>query len=147
MNCKNNGFTLIEMIVGIFVMMLLLSSLTGIIVTTLRFNERIVKRALCVQNALSSLNTITSEIRASKGIVASSTKDKLILDFNTYFVSYDYNLGKIRRIKNLSSQYLTDNNLIKSLSFSYKSLNSANVSILPFSHLFCFTAETMCRNK
>jgi len=123
-----------------------MTSLVMVITNAIRFNERITSRSNYLRSGLSSLDTIASDIRASKGIISSSTANKLVLDFDTYYISYDFNLGKIRRIKNLSSQYLTDDNMIKSLSFSYSSLHSATIKIELFKFINPLVLEVTCRN-
>ena len=145
-NIKVLGFTLIELVVSLSLVSIITLPLAGLIYSSVRYEKRAFQKQENLMNAASSLDLICAEIKASKGISASSSAARLVLLFDAYSVSYDLVADKVRRTKNTSVSYLNPDNTIDELSFSYPSLNSAITTIGPKISKLLLTLEASCRN-
>lgn len=146
MKISAGGFTLIELLISIPLYLLILLSVISLLLSAINVHKVIFKKSASLLDAVSVMNTITGEIRQSKQIDPLSSTNKLIVDFDTYIISYDYNNGKIRRTKNTSSQYLSADGNINSLLFSYPSAKIVKFEIKPCNSVCILTSEVLVRN-
>lgn len=140
------GFTLIELIVAVTLSAIVLSSLFGFLFPFLKWHGTSSAKLGNLASVLSAIDTISREIRSSKGISPLSNKDRIILIFDSYTISFDLNAGKIRRIKGGSSQYLTPDSSADSLLFTYSDRGYASFLVAPTSINLSLSCEAFCRN-
>lgn len=141
-----NAFTLIELLIGISVSLIITASTLSALMCALKFKDKIFLAGENLQNTISSINTITNEIKASKNISYLSTSNKLVLEFDSFLITYDLVSNKIRRVKNSASQYLTPDNSIGSFYLAYPSSDSVRIHIQPNNSRCAFTIEAFSRN-
>lgn len=145
-NIKVLGFTLVELVISLSLISILALPLAGLMYSSVRYEKRAFQNQENLINTISSLDLISGEIKASKGISSSSNTSKLVLIFDSYSVSYDLWVDKVRRTKNSSVAYLNPDGTINKLSFSYPSANSAIITISPKISKTLLTLEASCRN-
>ncbi len=133
------GFTLIELLVGITVIAVIFNILITFVISAEQFNSIYIEQHLKSSNALTVLNIISNELRAANSISSLSTSSKLVMEYDTYDLSYDLYSNKVRRTKGGYSQYLTDDRVVGALSFSYPGTNL--VTIICDDH----SLEAFCR--
>jgi len=75
----------------------------------------------CEQRQLinSVLINIVREVRTSTALLPTSNQGQLVLQVGTETIEYCLSSNKVKRRKNTSSAYLTEENQIKILAFSY----------------------------
>ena len=112
------GFTLIELIVSLTLAAIMFLSGTFLLSSYLRSSKKIVSAANSIQLQQSILAQITKDVRSADSI-APSTPAQLIIKTGTSIISYDYANKKVRRRKDGSSAYLTEDGQVNTLSFSF----------------------------
>ncbi len=140
------GFTLIELIVSLSLVSIITLPLAGLMYSAVKHEKRIFQKQENLMNAVSSLDLICGEIKASKSISVSSSAARLVLLFDAYSVSYDLAADKVRRTKNTAVSYLNPDGTIGKLSFSYPGTNNVITTIGPKRSILILTLEASCRN-
>ena len=112
------GFTLIELIISLTLAAIVFLSGTFLLSNYLRSSRKIETAASLIQLKQSVLAQITKDVRSSDSI-AQSTPAQLIIRYGASIISYDYANKKVRRKKDGSSAYLTEDGQINNLSFSF----------------------------
>jgi len=140
------GFTLIELIVAVSLSVIVMASLFSFLFALLKWRDMSTGKLRGLNTVRSAMQTMSREIKASKGISPVSDKDRIIIIFDTYTISFDLNAGKIRRIKGGSTQYLTPDSSVSSLLFSYQDPERASFSIRPDMAGQLLSGEAFSRN-
>lgn len=122
------GFTLVEMIVALTLMTALVGGLLYSFGSGLRNWRKIGNQASSLQIKNIIAERLCNEIRGS-AIINSSTSEEIVLKIGPDVVSYKLESGKVRRKKGTSTAYLTSENEIKTLLFSYPDETLAGVII------------------
>ncbi len=143
---NRRGFSLIELMISIS-----LSSTVIILATSfiffLRSHERKFDHNIsCTQNIFSAANVMSKEIRQADDINTSSSSNRLIIHIDPDTIIYELSAGKIKRTKNSSAQYITEDDSVGSMIFSYPAHDSVSFSIKPEAANICLTEEFHCRN-
>ncbi len=112
------GFTLAEMVVACTLLSLFLSGSFFALSSGLRNWRRLANRAAVGQAKLSSAERICADLRASI-LLAGSGSEEVVLKQGPEIVRYQLVAGKIRRQQGASAAYLTSENEVGRLSFSY----------------------------
>ena len=145
-NIKVLGFTLVELVISLSLISILAMPLACLMFSSVRYERTSFQKQEKLINAASSLDLICGEIKSSKGISSTSTAAKLVLGFDSYSISYDLCVDKVRRTKNSSVSYLNPDGTVDKLSFSYPDANSAITTIGPKKSRMLLTLEASCRN-
>jgi hypothetical protein len=143
---RSAGFTLIEMTVACAVSLCVFAQILFIgqkMSTECGSRCKQAGQAISMKNALT---VIRNETRNSNGISPVSDGKKLMLDRGTYTLMYELVSGKIKRSKNLSAQYLTDDGEISSLAFAYPEPAVVCVTVKGMNGEM-ITEEAFCRNQ
>ena len=143
---NSSGFTLIEMIVALSVSLCVFAQILFI---GHKINAECGRRCKQAWRAVSINNALTviqNETRNSLGILPASDGKRLVLDRGTYSLLFEFVSGKIKRAKNSSVQYLTDDGEMSSLAFTYPAPAIVCVTAKGMSAEI-FTAEAFCRNQ
>lgn len=115
----NKGFTLIEMLVSLSIGILVYAAISSFLLFSLKTYRHHIQRIENLENVQSAINIIEQDIRSCTEVVAISNSDKLVLFNDQNVISYELKNNKIKRTKNNSSLYLTNEKSIDKLSFSY----------------------------
>jgi prepilin-type N-terminal cleavage/methylation domain-containing protein len=126
---KRKGFTLVEMIVALSIFSMLLGGIFHVLGVEINLWERIVSAAEKQQIANMVLSRAVRDIRAAREILPSSGSQKLLLKVGDDTLEYSLVNGKIRRKKNNSSSYLTAENDLHFLSFSYPAYRIVEIEV------------------
>lgn len=113
------GFTLVELIISLSLLLLLCGSFSAVFVKEARLAQAIALLSEKEQIKNFVFEKIKSDIRAAREILAASNKDTLSLKIDSDLLEYSLVNAKVRRKKNSASQYLCDSQEIKNLSFLY----------------------------
>ncbi|NQT29796.1 MAG: type II secretion system protein [Candidatus Saganbacteria bacterium] len=126
---KRRAFTLVELVVALAIFSLLLGGIFYALFTELTIWNKLVAQAETQQITNAVLSKMTSDVRSASEILPASNSTTLALTVKTDEIEYSLANDKIRRKKNGHSSYLTDENDIDSLSFSYPESNFVEVGI------------------
>ncbi len=132
MNSSKNlpaGFSLIETIIAMSLLMVLLSAGFILFSASLRSFSKINQKIEQNQNSQIVMKRITEEVRGSRGILSISTPSRLVLDYLPDTIAYELNDLKFRRSKNGYGSYLTTENQITDLTFSYPGPHLVEIKI------------------
>ena len=122
------GFTLVELIVVLSLMTALTGGLLYAFGNSLRSWRKISRRAATLQIENITAERLCRDIRGS-AIMTGSTSEEIVLKLGPDTVSYKLENGKLRKQKGSSASYLTSENEISRLEFSYPSANLAGVTL------------------
>ena len=122
------GFTLVELIIAMSLMTALAGGALYAFGGGLRNWRKISSRAATLQIENITAERLCRDIRGS-AIMTSSTSEEISLKIGADVISYKLESGKVRKKKGSSSAYLTSENEIKKLAFSYPSANLACVTL------------------
>lgn len=125
----NKGFTLIELLIALSLSAILLGASFYFLSTTLKSVSKVQKEIERFRSSQIVLQRITREVRGAKSILSTSNQNRLVLNCSPDIITYDFKDDKVRRIKNLSGSYLTTENQIQRLSFSYPAANLVEIQI------------------
>lgn len=140
------GFTLIEMAVSIFLTSAITVFSAAFLITAVRMEYSISRRIKILDNVSSAFETIKEDIRLSKEIVRNSNENNLVLYLDPDIISYSLKDKKIKRTKNSFVQYLTGDDTISSLKFSYINERLVQIAIKPEHSGEYFHAKAGLRN-
>jgi prepilin-type N-terminal cleavage/methylation domain-containing protein len=126
---KRKGFTLVEMIVALSIFAMLLGGIFHVLGVELNLWEKIVSAAEKQQIANMVLTRIARDARSAKEVLPSSSSQKLLLKIGDDSLEYSLVNGKARRKKNNYSSYLTAENDLHFLSFSYPAYKIVEIEI------------------
>ncbi|MCX5749615.1 MAG: hypothetical protein NTZ10_05175 [Candidatus Saganbacteria bacterium] len=143
----DKGFTLIELITAASLSFVVVSSLFYFLLPLLGWQRSAHNMENGLHSCLSAIQTMSAEIRSSKGVSSLSTKDRLIITFDTYTISFDLAAGKVRRTKGATSQYLTADGSITGLQFFYPAPHRVILNLQPSFLRYSLTSEACCRNE
>lgn len=140
------GFTLVELIVAVSLSIIVLASLFSFLLALLKWRDLSSGKLRDLDILMSAIQTMSREIKSSKGISPLSSKDRIILIFDAYTISFDLNAGKIRRIKGGSTGYLTPDSSVNSLLFTHLGPKQAAFLVKPTSTNQSLSCEAYSRN-
>jgi len=131
MKKHKNGFTLVELLVVLLVAILILASGSLILSTFVRHYKDISHQAETLTIQQFVLLKISKEIREADQILAISPK-AITLKTGKSSLSYDLKDYKVRRIKDGSSQYITEEHQVDNLGFDSPSHNLVIIKVGSF---------------
>ncbi len=121
------GFTLVELIVSLSLMMILAGGMFFALGQGLRGWRKIAGRAEELQIKNLAAERITGDIRFADQILAGSGSQEIILKINSDQISYKLVERKVRRKKGTVTAYLTCEDEVKNLSFSYPAADKVQI--------------------
>jgi len=113
------GFSLIELLITLSLSLLLLGTFSTVFLKQVRFCQNIARESAKEQIKNFVIEKIKQDIRAAKEIIPASNNKELVLVVEDKQVAYTLASAKVRRRQASYTQYLTDVNEIKNLSFDY----------------------------
>jgi len=113
------GFSLIELLITLALSLLLLGTFSTVFLKQVRFCQNIASQCSNEQIKNFVIEKIKQDIRAASEILPSSTNKELLLLVDGRQVGYTLASSKVRRRENTYTQYLTDVQEVKNLSFDY----------------------------
>ncbi|MFH1361875.1 MAG: type II secretion system protein [bacterium] len=113
------GFTLVELLVCLSLVILLVGVILKTFKAELMFIGKIVQQNEHQQIENFVLGKIIKDLRSASQVLPSSNKKQLCLQVGADQIEYMIKDKKVRHLKNSYTQYLTDDQEIKELSFSY----------------------------
>lgn len=128
----NKGFTLIEMLISLSIGILVYATISSFLLFSLKTYRHHIQRIENLENIQSAINIIEQDIRSCTEVAAISNSDKLVLLDDQDVISYELKDNKIKRIKNNSSQYLTNGKAVDKLSFSYPWERLVEMNVFPY---------------
>ncbi len=140
------GFTILEALLSMTVMLLVVTSLTVYIFQLVRTNEKFSMYSENYRNSAAAFEIITGEIRSANHIDPLSSPSRLVLDNASYVIAFDLPGGKVRKTKNSSVSYLTPDNTVDDMVFSFPAVDSVIITMKPAGYPCFITTEASCRN-
>ena len=123
------GFTLIELIISLSLMVML----TGSMFFALGQGMRGWRKAGCKISKLQIKNMlaerITGDLRFASQVLTGSGSQEMLLKVGPDQIGYKLVEGKVRREKGATSAYLTCEDEVKKLSFSYPSADQVQIVV------------------
>lgn len=123
------GFTLIETLVALSLTAIFLGGAYYALGIELKFWQRLADRINSQQVYEAVAQRLLREIRGADQILPGSSQTELKLQFGSDQLTYSLVNGKVRRQKNSSVAYLTDDGEVGSLLFAYPAAKQVEVSI------------------
>lgn len=123
------GFSLVEMIIALSLFACLFCSLYYFTGQTIRFWQRAAGNCSRQQTEDFVLEQIIAAVRQSDQIMPTSSSTTIILSCEGENMQYSIINHKVQRNKNGTIGYLTDENEIDRLSFSYPSAKRVQISL------------------
>ena len=129
---QKHGFSLVELITTLCLLLLLLGVISSTFIKQVRFCQKIAVACSKEQIKNFVIEKIKGDARTAQEILPDSNKERLVLRVDEDRIEYSIVNYKVRRRKNSYTQYLTDKNEILNLSFSYPANKTVEVSLEDF---------------
>ncbi|MFA6431264.1 MAG: prepilin-type N-terminal cleavage/methylation domain-containing protein [Candidatus Margulisiibacteriota bacterium] len=126
--CKK-GFTLIELIISISIMILIVSTSIIFTIYSVKLSRKIIKKSEKNQVLVLVSERMSLDINSADAILPASSTKELFLKIASGEVAYAYVSGKVRRRINGQTAYLTNEKEINSLGIAYPGNNLIGISI------------------
>jgi prepilin-type N-terminal cleavage/methylation domain-containing protein len=123
------GFTLVELLVSLFLFTFFLSIFFLGLGAGLRSFDKVVKKAGNKQVENLVREKMVQEIRSAEEILTNSSTFEIKLKVGSEIISYGWKEGKIWRKKNNYLAYLTDVGETSSLTFAYLGKNMVAINL------------------
>jgi len=123
------GFTLVELMVSLFLFTFFLSIFFLGLGAGLRFFDKVVKKAGNKQVENLVRERMVQEVRTAEEILTGSGSCEIKLKVGSAVISYGWKEGKVWRKKNGYLAYLTNEGEINLLTFSYLSKNIVAINL------------------
>jgi prepilin-type N-terminal cleavage/methylation domain-containing protein len=126
---KRPGFTLIEMLVALALSGLFMVMVFQSLGAFWRYSNQLLTAGENQQIVDLVISRIGSDVRQANSILLDSNEHQLCLISNDVQLDYTLTSGKIRRRVNGRTEYLTDLDEIKNLSFAYPAAGLVTVAV------------------
>ena len=132
---QNPGFSLVELLTTLSLLLLLLGTFSTVFIKQVRFCQKIARESASEQIKNFAIEKIKQDVRAASELLPSSTNNNLLLLVDGQQVGYSLTSNKVRRKENAYTQYLTDTGEIKTLLFEYPKEKTVRIILEDFSCL------------
>ncbi|PIS31502.1 hypothetical protein COT42_00975 [Candidatus Saganbacteria bacterium CG08_land_8_20_14_0_20_45_16] len=123
------GFTLVELLISAALFSLVLAQLFVFLGCSLKSWDKTCAQAEKQQLCQAVLSRLSQDIHQASQVEPTSDASRLLLLVKQDLIEYSLSNGKVKRKKNMTTSYLTDNEEISNLSFSYPSQRLITVSL------------------
>ncbi len=123
----SRAFTLIELLISIMLSLVIIGALFYFTIGSAKLMNRTSENSSSSQAVRFVADRIWSDFVQSSGVSSTSTSSKLVIGN----ITYQFMENKVRREENGSANYLTIENEVNGLSFTYPSAKMVRIEITP----------------
>ncbi|MFH1387100.1 MAG: type II secretion system protein [bacterium] len=132
---KRKGFTLVELMISLSLMGILISGIFFSFAAAYRTWKKVANKSSNLQVENIICERLARDIRSADEILTSSTSQEIQIKISSYIYAYSLVNNKVRRKKGASVSYLTSEDELKKLAFSYPAPGQAEITTDHFSFL------------